>query len=196
MSQRGTLPSRRPEPRQPLQPLPEPRPSPRESAGYIPWWMLAGVTFVFAAVALALAGLALLTRTADLPSPTATVIIVTAASAAQTPLSATATIQSPPTVPPPPPTSTAPPPPPGEVKVGVYVQVVGTGDAGFLNLRAEPSTSSAVNYLAIEHEVFQVQAGPTQDGGFTWWYIVNPTTPSRYGWAVQNYLQQVQGPNK
>jgi hypothetical protein len=168
--------------------------SPRESAGYIPWWLLAGVAGAFVAASMALVALAVLTRTADLPSPTATVVIVTAAAAGQSPVGATATIQSPPTAPPPPPTGTAPPPPPGEVKVGVYVQVVGTGDAGFLNLRAEPKLEAAINYLAIEHEVFQVQAGPTQASGFTWWYIVNPTTPSRFGWAVQNYLQQVQGP--
>ena len=169
-------------------------PSPRESAGYIPWWLLAGVAAAFVVASLVMVALAMLTRTADLPSPTATVVIVTAAVVGQTPALATSTIQWPPTVPPSPPSSTAPPPPPGEVKVGAYVQVVGTGDAGFLNLHAEPSLTAAVNYLALEHEVFQVQAGPTQDGGFTWWYLVNPTTPSRYGWAVQNYLQEVQGP--
>ncbi len=170
-----------------------PRP-PSESAGYIPWWMLAAVAAAFLVAALALATLAALTRTADLPSPTATVIIVTAAAAVETAAGPTATIQSAPSLPPPPATGTAPPPPPGDVKVGAYVQVVGTGDAGFLNLRAEPSLDAAVNYLAIEHEVFQVQAGPKQAGGFTWWYLVNPTTPTRFGWAVQNYLQQVQGP--
>ena len=182
MSLRGPL---------PVRPTP---PSPRESAGYIPWWLLAGVAGTFVVASLALVALAMLTRTADLPSPTATVVIVTAAAAGETPVDATATIQSPPTFPPPPSTVTAPPPPPGEVKVGVYVQVIGTGDAGFLNLRSEAALDASVNYLAIEHEVFQVQAGPKQAGGFTWWYIVNPTTPSRYGWAVQNYLQQVQGP--
>jgi hypothetical protein len=170
------------------------RPSPRESAGYIPWWLLAAVAGAFVLGALAMATLAVFTRTAELPSPTATVVIVTAAAAGQTNLGATATIQSPPTFPPPPSTGTVPPPPPGEVKVGIYVQVIGTGDAGFLNLRSEAALDAPVNYLAIEHEVFQVQAGPKTAGGFTWWYVVNPTTPSRYGWAVQNYLQQVQGP--
>jgi hypothetical protein len=175
-------------------PLRPTRPSPRESAGYIPWWLLAAVAGAFVVAALAMAALAMLTRTAELPSPTATVVIVTAGAAGQTSVAPTATLQSPPTFPSPPSTGTAPPPPPGEVKVGIYVQVVGTGDAGFLNLRAEPRLDAAVNYLAIEHEVFQVQAGPKEAGGFTWWYIVNPTTPSRFGWAVQNYLQQVQGP--
>ena len=182
MSLRGQLPTR------------ATRPLPRDSAGSIPWWLLALVAAGFVLAALAMATLAVLTRTAELPSPTATVIIVTAAAGGQSALDATATIQSPPTFPPPPATGTAPPPPPGEVKVGEYVQVIGTGDAGFLNLRADAALNAPVNYLAIEHEVFQVQAGPKSAGGFTWWYIVNPTTPSRYGWAVQNYLQQVQGP--
>ena len=176
------------------QPARSPGQTPGQSAGYIPWWLLAAVAGAFVLASLAMVALAILTRTADLPSPTATVVIVTAAAAGQTDIGATSTIQSPPTVPPAPPTGTAPPPPPGEVKVGVYVQVVGTGDAGFLNLRAEPRLDAAVNYLAIEHEVFQVQAGPTQASGFTWWYIVNPTTTTRFGWAVQNYLQQVHGP--
>lgn len=186
MNQRGQVPAR--------SPGTSPSPSPRESAGYIPWWLLAAVAGVFVVAALAMAALVVLTRTADLPSPTATVIIVTAAAAGLTPVGPTATVQSAPALPALPATGTAPPPPPGEVKVGTYVQVVGTGDAGFLNLRAEPRLDAAVNYLAIEHEVFQVQAGPKQAGGFTWWYLINPTTPSRFGWAVQNYLQQVQGP--
>ena len=80
------------------------------------------------------------------------------------------------------------------VSVGAYVQVVGTGDAGFLNLRAEPSIDSPINYLAIENEVFQVQAGPTNANGFDWWYLVDPATNTRFGWAVQNYLQVVQAP--
>ncbi len=49
-------------------------------------------------------------------------------------------------------------------------------------------------YLAIEHEVFQIQAGPTDASGFVWWYLVDPATNTRFGWAVQNYLQVVQGP--
>ena len=80
------------------------------------------------------------------------------------------------------------------VAVGAYVQVVGTGDAGFLNLRADASIEASVNYLAIENEVFQIQAGPTNADGFTWWYLVDPASNTRYGWAVQNYLQVVQPP--
>ncbi len=93
------------------------------------------------------------------------------------------------------PSDTAPPPPPpGSVQIGAYVQVIGTGDAGFLNLRAEPGVGNPVNYLAIEREVFQVQAGPADADGFVWWYLVDPASGSRFGWGVQNYLQVVQGP--
>ncbi|MEP7355841.1 MAG: hypothetical protein ABI847_01215 [Anaerolineales bacterium] len=176
-----------------MNPLPPARRSPRDSAGYIPWWLLLIVAALFVIAALILAGLALATRNNTLPRATATVVIVTAPPAQQT-SAPTATIQSPPTLPPEAPTVTAPPPPPGEVKTGAYVQVVGTGDAGFLNLRAEPNLDSAVNYLALEHEVFQVQAGPTDASGFAWWYLVDPATNTRFGWAVQNYLQVVQAP--
>ena len=172
---------------------PPPRRSPRESAGYIPWWLLAIVAAGFLFLALAFVAVVIITRPAGLPLATATVVVVTAPPGTAPGL-ATPTIQSPPTLPPEDATSTAPPPPPGEVGVGAYVQVVGTGDAGFLNLRAEPSLESSVNYLAIENEVFQVQAGPNTASGFTWWYLVDPATNSRFGWAVQNYLQVVQGP--
>jgi hypothetical protein len=162
-------------------------PSPRDSFGYIPWWLLAVVAALFFMAAIVLVGFVTLTRTADLPQPTATVVLVTAPTSA---IISTATIQSPPTSEP---TGTAPPPPPGQVTVGSYVQVTGTGDDGFLNLRAEPSLKSPVHYLALEREVFQVQAGPTDADGFVWWYLVDPATNTRSGWGVQNYLQLVQG---
>jgi hypothetical protein len=170
-----------------------PPPSPHESAGYIPWWLLALVAAVFIVAAMALAALVIITRPAGLPQPTATAVIITQPPPATSAV-ATSTFQAPPTSAPPDPTVTAPPPPPGEVGVGAYVQVVGTGDAGFLNLRAEPSLQSSVNYLAIENEVFQVQAGPANANDFTWWYLVDPATNTKFGWAVQNYLQVVQGP--
>jgi hypothetical protein len=166
--------------------------SPRESAGYIPWWLLAIVAALFGIAALVLAVFALSTRPADLPAPTAAAIVVTAPPALPTP-TASAPLSQPPTEIPIP-TSAPPPPPPGEVKVGAYVQVVGTAPDGFLNLRAEPSIAGPVNYLALEREVLQVQAGPAEADGFVWWYLVDPATNTKFGWGVQNYLQVVQGP--
>lgn len=164
--------------------------APRASAGYIPWWLLAAVSAACLLASLLLAGVAALTRTADLPRATATARLVTAVPAVIVP---SATAQTPPTAAAPP-TVTAPPPPAGEVRVGSYVQVTGTGEAGFLNLRSDASLSAPVNYLALERQVFQVQAGPTSADGFTWWYLVDPASQTRFGWAVQNYLQVVAGP--
>jgi hypothetical protein len=41
--------------------------------------------------------------------------------------------------------------------------------------------------------VFQVQAVLKSAGGSPGGMWSTPPTPSRFGWAVQNYLQQVQG---
>ena len=154
--------------------------------------MLAIVAAAFLTAALGLWGYLLATRTADLPAPTATAMVLTVPPSADV---AAPTLQSPPTpAPTAPPTDTAPPPPPGQVTLGAYVQVVGTGDAGILNLRSEPGTTKPVNYLALEREVLLVQSGPAEADGFVWWFLIDPATNTKSGWAVQNYLQVVQGP--
>ena len=164
--------------------------SPRESLGYIPWWLLALVTAAFFCGAAALAGWVWSSRSADLPAPTAAPVVLTA-----TPSPATATPLPTATVPvTAEPATTLPAPPVGDVKVGAYVQVYGTGDAGVLNLRAEPSLQARVNYVALEREVLQVQSGPKEANGITWWYLVDPASGTKSGWAAQNYLQVVEGP--
>ena len=164
--------------------------SPRQSVGYIPWWLLALVTAAFFCGAAALAGWVWSTRSSDLPAPTAAPVVLTATPSppTATPLpSATPAATSGPD-------TTLPAAPAGDVKVGAYVQVYGTGDAGVLNLRAEPSLQARVNYVALEREVLQVQSGPKQANGITWWYLVDPASGTKSGWAAQNYLQVVQGP--
>jgi hypothetical protein len=167
--------------------------SPRHSLGYIPWWLLALVTALFFCGAAALAGWVWSTRTADLPAPTAAPVVLTAT---PSPSTATPALAPPTATAPAPaePATTLPAPPAGEVKIGAYVQVSGTGDAGVLNLRAEPSLQARVNYVALEREVLQVQAGPKDANNITWWYLVDPASSTRSGWAAQNYLQVVQGP--
>ncbi len=168
--------------------------SPHESAGYIPWWLLAIVAALFGVAALVLVVFVIATRPADLPVATATAFVVTAPPPATLPTPMGPPSSQPPTAAPTETFAPPPPPPPGEVKVGSYVQVVGTAPEGFLNLRAEPSLNSPVNYLALEREVLQVQAGPTDADGFVWWFLVDPATNTKFGWGVQNYLQAVQGP--
>ncbi len=164
--------------------------SPRDSLGYIPWWLLALVTAAFFCGAAALASWVWSTRSADLPAPTAAPVVLTAtlSPATATPLP---TATTPATAEP---ATTLPAAPAGDVKIGAYVQVYGTGDAGVLNLRAEPSLQARVNYVALEREVLQVQSGPKDANGITWWYLVDPASGTKSGWAAQNYLQVVEGP--
>lgn len=89
--------------------------------------------------------------------------------------------------------SPLPPPPPGNISVGAYVQIAGTGGDG-LRLRVEPGLSSDVRMLGLESEVFEVRDGPRQADGYTWWFLVTPLDQARSGWAVANYLARVQSP--
>ncbi|MGQ0604447.1 MAG: hypothetical protein ACT4QE_22430 [Anaerolineales bacterium] len=165
---------------------------PRDSALYIPLWLLMAVAAGCSLIALIMIGVAMATRTADRPQPTATVQLVTVAAPATQSIVATfaVTEQSPVAGP----SATLPPPPSaGDIKIGSTVQIVGTGDIGFLNLRAEASLDAAINYLAIEREVFQVQAGPVEADGVVWWYLVDLAGQNRVGWGAQNYLQVVSG---
>jgi hypothetical protein len=84
-------------------------------------------------------------------------------------------------------------PPPGDISVGAFVQVTGTGGDG-LRLRAGPGLDRDVRLLGLEAEVFLVQDGPQQADGFTWWNLEGPFDESRRGWAVANYLRVVQNP--
>lgn len=82
---------------------------------------------------------------------------------------------------------------PGFITLGTVVEVAHT-DGAPLKLRAAPSLTGEVNYLALPSEVFKVQNGPTVADGFTWWYLVAPSDASRNGWAVENYLAASSNP--
>jgi hypothetical protein len=71
------------------------------------------------------------------------------------------------------------------------VSISGTGGDG-LRLRSQPGLSSVVNFIALENEVFEVQAGPQVSDGYTWWYLVNPFDQSRVGWGAANYLRSAE----
>jgi hypothetical protein len=49
-------------------------------------------------------------------------------------------------------------------------------------------------FIALEAEVFQIEDGPSQADGYTWWYLVAPFDASHHGWAVSNYMNVVQKP--
>ena len=86
---------------------------------------------------------------------------------------------------------TPPSPLPGVIAPGSFVQIVGTGGRG-LNLRAEPDLDAQIDYLGLESEVFEVQEGPVESDGFSWWFLVSFSDPTRRGWGAANFLEVIQ----
>ena len=135
----------------------------------------------------------------------ASILLLTAArpsrSAAPTTTAIVQVIPLPSSTPTPPPATPSPeltptlpvPPASGNISVGAFVQVTGTGGDG-LRLRSDPGLNGVVRFLGLEAEVFQVSEGPQQLDGYTWWYLVAPYDASVRGWAVANYLVVVQSP--
>jgi len=84
-------------------------------------------------------------------------------------------------------------PPIGDIRVGAFVKISGTGGAG-LRLRFNPGLDAEPQFLGIDDEIFKIDSGPEESDGYTWWYLIAPFDPSRNGWAVSNYLEVVQEP--
>ena len=94
---------------------------------------------------------------------------------------------------PPEPTATAiPSGPPGSIGPGDLVEVFGTSGGG-VRLRSSASLEGLVNGLGMDSDVFQIEDGPVEAEGHTWWYLVNPYDTSRQGWAVAEYLRPLEG---
>jgi hypothetical protein len=120
-------------------------------------------------------------------APTAVLNIIPAATSTLVPPTATITLlpSATPDVP--------PSPMPGEIGIGGYVQVSGTGLDG-LRVRAEPGLEAKTMFVAIESEVFQVMDGPREVDGYTWWRLLSPSNDQSQGWAVANYLIAIERP--
>ena len=93
---------------------------------------------------------------------------------------------------PPTPTS-SPTPAPGQIAIGMYVQIVNTGEEG-LNIRAEAGLNAAVIFPGRDAEVFLVTDGPVDADGYTWWRLTASYDVARSGWAVQDYLSVIPSP--
>ncbi len=79
------------------------------------------------------------------------------------------------------------------MRVGDYVEVVGTGGEG-LRLRNAPAINADVNLLAYDNEVFQIRQGPQDADGHTWYELISPSDSTRKGWAVADFLQEAASP--
>lgn len=84
-------------------------------------------------------------------------------------------------------------PPPGQIAIGAYVQISGTGGDG-LRIRSAPGLNSDTVFSGEEAETFQVKDGPKQADGYNWWYIVAPYDNTRAGWAAADFLAVVPPP--
>jgi hypothetical protein len=83
--------------------------------------------------------------------------------------------------------------PMGDIKIGDYVQVTGTGGDG-LRLHETAGVAGKVNYVATDAQVFKVKDGPIDADGYVWWELQDPYTDDVVGWGVANYLAVVQNP--
>lgn len=78
-----------------------------------------------------------------------------------------------------------------EFQIGSVVQIYNTEGAG-LRLRSNPGTSSSIQFIGEELELFTVVNGPTEQDGYTWWYLESPYDKTRSGWAAADYLQLIE----
>lgn len=152
------------------------------------WVVLGALAIGLGLFCLVLGGLALTRQDPSTAAPsTAALIIISAPTATPTIESSTPVLD---------PTNgldLPPSPPPGEIMIGAFVQISGTGGDG-LRLRVAPGLDGQVRLLGSEAEVFRVDDGPQEFDGYTWWYLVGPFDETRQGWAVANFLVVVQGP--
>lgn len=153
-----------------------------------PWVILGsiGVAGVLFAATILLVWTTRPASTAQIPA-TPIMVVIPAPSATSLAASATPAVNS---------TGTPPVPPapaPGTLEKGAYVQIAGTGGDG-VRVRTEPGLQSNTLFVALEAEVFQIDDGPRQADGYTWWHLVAPVDASHNGWAVSNYLSVVQKP--
>ena len=80
--------------------------------------------------------------------------------------------------------------PEGVLGIGAYVKVTGTQGLG-LRMRADAGTDAAINFLAMDEEVFKVIGGPLVNGDYTWWQLEAPYDATRAGWAAETFLEVI-----
>ncbi|MBN1310953.1 MAG: hypothetical protein JXB30_05985 [Anaerolineae bacterium] len=171
-------------------------PDPGSSSLYVPWWGFALVILIVAGLTCGLWGVVLLSRgsAADGPTPTP-IFVVIVPTPTLGPLSEG-------TVPP----ESLPTPTPEEIaateptadtnlsvaiEIGSMIVIDGTGGDG-LAVRQGPGLDYQYIFVANDGDQFEVQDGPREANDYTWWYIVDPQNPDRFGWAVVDFMQVVQ----
>ena len=171
-------------------------PDPESSSLYVPWWGFALVILIVAGLTCGLWGVVLLSRGSAADGPTPTPIFVVITSTPTLGPSSEGTI---------PPDSIASPTPEEVVtseptpdtnltvaiSIGSKIVINGTGGDG-LAVRQGPGLDYQYIFVANDGDQFEVQDGPREASGYTWWYIADPQNPDRFGWAVVDFMVVVQ----
>jgi hypothetical protein len=170
-------------------------PEPETSSLYVPWWGFALVILVVAGLTCGLWGVVLLSRGNGVSGPTPTPIFVVITAPATPGPSSEGTVPPETEVPTPETAATTEPTATTGlttvIAIGSKITINGTGGDG-LAVRQGPGRDYQYVFVANDGDEFEVQDGPRDADGYTWWYIVDPQNPDRFGWAVADFMQVIQ----
>jgi hypothetical protein len=76
------------------------------------------------------------------------------------------------------------------ILVGSLVEVFGTEGDG-VAVRQGPGLSYSFFFVGQDGDRFNVEDGPRDGDGYTWWQLTDPNDPNRAGWVVENFLRVI-----
>lgn len=149
-----------------------------------PWVVISGVVIgIILLVITCLSVVLFRTQPSSPENPTAVVRYIPAPTATQTPSAQNSEMQA-----------TATSLAPGEnLSLGSRVRVEGTGGSG-LRLRSTAGLNGKIEYLIHDGEELIIDDGPKEIDGYTWWHVKSSTNSTISGWAVADYMVNIQSP--
>jgi hypothetical protein len=59
-------------------------------------------------------------------------------------------------------------------------------------MRSEPGLDGAIEFSALDSEVFLVIDGPVEEDGYQWWHLEAPYDGTRNGWSAGDFLAPIE----
>jgi len=183
-------------------PARRPPPDPSRSALYVPWWGFAIVILAVAGITCGLWALVFMNRGDAVagvgPTPTPIFVVITATpTLGPAPGEASSTpegggVPGVNTLLPTEfgPGATATPDENLPILVGSLVEVFGTEGDG-VAVRQGPGLNYSFFFVGQDGDRFNVEDGPRDADGYTWWQLTDPNDPDRAGWVVENFLRVI-----